>query len=337
MTARRATFSGDSDLRRGHPRHRPAQDGRISVLEARAAPAAPCRSSSSPPATAGATRSRTRGADYVAKPFHLEEVLARIRALLRRSAGHCEERAQLRRGSPRHPHRPRDRGRQPGRPPRTNTGCSPISCITPAAWSRAASWSSISTTRTSIATSTPSEVFVGRIRRSRRRVRSHPDRARARLSAHAAGQCVLIRSRYVSSSRQRPLVVTGIVLSSLYRAAVERAFDRRLASIRAPSLPTWRCRRRMPAVSPIHGRAAVRPAALRLVLAGDAPRRAHARCARRDRCGMPRCLRLAISAPRPRRGPRVRATSKVPRARSCGSSSTIDLGEAGALPRRGGR
>ena len=28
--------------------------------------------------------------DYVAKPFHLEEVLARIRALLRRSAGHAQ-------------------------------------------------------------------------------------------------------------------------------------------------------------------------------------------------------------------------------------------------------
>src|SRR6266404_1960346 len=27
--------------------------------------------------------------DYVAKPFHMEEVLARIRALLRRSAGHA--------------------------------------------------------------------------------------------------------------------------------------------------------------------------------------------------------------------------------------------------------
>jgi len=27
--------------------------------------------------------------DYVAKPFHLEEVLARVRALLRRSAGHA--------------------------------------------------------------------------------------------------------------------------------------------------------------------------------------------------------------------------------------------------------
>src|ERR1700760_3147408 len=28
--------------------------------------------------------------DYVAKPFHVEEVLARIRALLRRSAGHAQ-------------------------------------------------------------------------------------------------------------------------------------------------------------------------------------------------------------------------------------------------------
>ena len=27
--------------------------------------------------------------DYVAKPFHMEEVLARIRALLRRAAGHA--------------------------------------------------------------------------------------------------------------------------------------------------------------------------------------------------------------------------------------------------------
>jgi len=28
--------------------------------------------------------------DYVAKPFHMEEVLARVRALLRRSAGHAK-------------------------------------------------------------------------------------------------------------------------------------------------------------------------------------------------------------------------------------------------------
>ena len=34
--------------------------------------------------------------DYVAKPFHMEEVLARLRALLRRSAGHASERARMR-------------------------------------------------------------------------------------------------------------------------------------------------------------------------------------------------------------------------------------------------
>jgi two-component system OmpR family response regulator len=28
--------------------------------------------------------------DYVAKPFHMEEILARVRALLRRSAGHAK-------------------------------------------------------------------------------------------------------------------------------------------------------------------------------------------------------------------------------------------------------
>src|SRR5689334_23542325 len=35
--------------------------------------------------------------DYVAKPFHVEEVIARVRALIRRAAGHAE--AELRCGS----------------------------------------------------------------------------------------------------------------------------------------------------------------------------------------------------------------------------------------------
>ena len=45
-----------------------------------------------PRATAGATRwpAFDAGADdYLAKPFHMEEVLARVRALLRRAAGHA--------------------------------------------------------------------------------------------------------------------------------------------------------------------------------------------------------------------------------------------------------
>ena len=42
--------------------------------------------------TGGATRWRGIDAgadDYVAKPFHIEEVLARVRALIRRAAGHA--------------------------------------------------------------------------------------------------------------------------------------------------------------------------------------------------------------------------------------------------------
>ena len=33
--------------------------------------------------------------DYVAKPFHMEEVLARVRALLRRSAGHAKNEIEV--------------------------------------------------------------------------------------------------------------------------------------------------------------------------------------------------------------------------------------------------
>ena len=65
--------------------------------------------------------------DYVAKPFHMEEVLARMRALLRRAAGHANERIQLRAGAPRH-RAPAASSSTATRSssPRTNTGCSPI-------------------------------------------------------------------------------------------------------------------------------------------------------------------------------------------------------------------
>ena len=39
--------------------------------------------------------------DYVAKPFHIEEVLARLRALVRRAAGHAQQRTDLRSGAAR--------------------------------------------------------------------------------------------------------------------------------------------------------------------------------------------------------------------------------------------
>ena len=44
--------------------------------------------------------------DYVAKPFHIEEVLARLRALLRRAAGHASKRIDLRPRAARHALRP---------------------------------------------------------------------------------------------------------------------------------------------------------------------------------------------------------------------------------------
>src|SRR6516162_5736340 len=106
--------------------------------------------------------------------------------------------------------------------PRTNIACSPTSCIIPAAWSRAANWSSISTTRTSIATPIPSRCSSAASAKSSASMSSRPCAGSAICSLHlrlffsATTWTVVI------------LVVTGIVLSSIYRAAVERAFDRRL-------------------------------------------------------------------------------------------------------------
>ena len=66
------------------------------------------------------------------------------------------------------------------------------------------------------------------------------------------------------------LLITGVVLSSLYRQAVERAFDRRLGVYSAHAGGgrrfTGRGRRKISAVA---RRTAVRIAAVRLVLAGD--------------------------------------------------------------------
>ena len=52
--------------------------------------------------------------DYVAKPFHMEEVLARIRALLRRAAGHATNEIVCGAGAARHQGRPRRRRRRAG-------------------------------------------------------------------------------------------------------------------------------------------------------------------------------------------------------------------------------
>ena len=72
--------------------------------------------------------------DYLAKPFHTEELLARVRALIRRSAGHGN--ALIEAGSLSLDTRQmRILLRQARcRPRRSNTGSSPSSCTTRGAW-----------------------------------------------------------------------------------------------------------------------------------------------------------------------------------------------------------
>jgi hypothetical protein len=65
------------------------------------------------------------------------------------------------------------------------------------------------------------------------------------------------------------LLITGIVLSSVYRDATERAFDRRLNVYLRTLSPKSRPRTSRPK-HPVARRAAVRAAAVGLVLAGHA-------------------------------------------------------------------
>src|SRR3954453_20818902 len=115
--------------------------------------------------------------------------------------------------------------------PRTNIVCSLISCTIPAAWCRAASWSSISTTRTSTVIPTPSKSSSGAFARSSASTSSRPSGDLATSSLRRAMRLNSLALRLFFSATTWTviiLVVTGIVLSSIYRSAVERAFDRRL-------------------------------------------------------------------------------------------------------------
>ena len=84
------SFRPDADRARHHAaRHRRLRGGRAACGR----PARASRSSSSPPGTPSRTRSRgltVGGDDYVTKPFSLEEVVARLRAILRRSEGRSQ-------------------------------------------------------------------------------------------------------------------------------------------------------------------------------------------------------------------------------------------------------
>ena len=117
--------------------------------------------------------------DYVAKPFHLEEVLARIRALLRRSTGHAQ--SELTCG-------PVTLDTRTGR---VSVSGNPIKMTSheyrllaylmhhTGRWCRAPNWSSISTTRISTATPTPSKSLSAASARSSTSTSSRPCAASA--------------------------------------------------------------------------------------------------------------------------------------------------------------
>src|SRR3984893_9215600 len=124
--------------------------------------------------------------------------------------------------------------------PATSIGCCPTSCTIPAAWSRAASWSSTFTTRTSTATPTPSRSSSAASARSSASTSSRPCAGSATCSRRRAMRLNSLALRLFFSATTWTvviLVVTGIVLSSIYRAAVERAFDRGLGVYLPPLLP----------------------------------------------------------------------------------------------------
>src|SRR5687768_2860953 len=137
-----------------------------------------------------------------------------------------------------------------------NTGCWPISCTTPVGWCRAPSWWNTFTIRISIATPTPSKFLSAASakswtsissrrcadsaicsRRRQMRARKFPgvrsNSLATRLFLSATAWVVVV------------LLITGVVLSSVYRSASERAFDRRLnlylrtliAEVTAPDEP----------------------------------------------------------------------------------------------------
>ena len=117
--------------------------------------------------------------DYVAKPFHLEEVLARIRALLRRSTGHAQSELSC---GPVTLDTRTGRVSVSGNPVKMTSHeyrllaylmhHSGASCPAP-------SWSSISTTRTSTATPTPSRCSSAASARSSTSTSSRPSAASA--------------------------------------------------------------------------------------------------------------------------------------------------------------
>ena len=105
--------------------------------------------------------------DYVAKPFHIEEVLARVRALVRRAAGHATNEMEC---GPVRLDAEAGRVTVDGKPVKLTSHEYRVLVVSHAssatAWFRAPSWSSISMTRISTATQTPSRFLSGACARS---------------------------------------------------------------------------------------------------------------------------------------------------------------------------
>src|SRR5438067_123546 len=115
--------------------------------------------------------------------------------------------------------------------PRTNIACSLTSCIMLAEWSPAASWSSTYTIRTSIVIRTQSRYLSAVSAKNWALTSSGPYAGSAICLLHRAMRLNSLALRLFYSTTTWTvviLVITGVVLSSIYRAAVERAFDRRL-------------------------------------------------------------------------------------------------------------
>ena len=100
--------------------------------------------------------------DYLAKPFYTEELLARVRALLRRTAGFATSRNRNRHASDRYTFLARHGRRQSHQADIARIPIArPISPIIAAASFRARNWSSICTIRISIAIRIPSKFSSG--------------------------------------------------------------------------------------------------------------------------------------------------------------------------------
>ena len=200
----------------------PKMDG-ISVLEAwrRAGRAMPVLMLTARDRWSDKVQGFDAGADdYVAKPFHLEEVLARIRALLRRSAGHAKSefncgpvRLDTRTG----------RVTVDGNPVKLTSARIPAAVLSDASHRPrgVAHRTGRASLRSGLRPRLQHHRGVRRPHPQEARRRHHPDRARPRLSADAADARATMRANslalrlFLSATVWTVviLLVTGIVLS----------------------------------------------------------------------------------------------------------------------------